>query len=145
MKKREVLMKLVDLNELQADIVSGEYGFDEDAFQQNVDDKAELIEDLEKLDGGFNALFERVKEQLEGNKEAYKDEITVMQELIREITELAAKVETKEKQNKALIQNQFLNMRKEIHNAKRSTQMANTYYKNMNKLNFEPQFMDKKE
>lgn len=142
-KKREILTELVVLNDEQEKIVSKQE-FDEADFNKNVADKAELIDELDKLDDGFNSLFERVKEQLNADRSSYAVQIKTMQELIRDVTELAAKVEAKEQRNKALVENTFASMRKQISNARRSTQMANTYYKSMNKLNYEPQFMDKK-
>lgn len=142
-KKKDILTKLVALNDVQENIIN-KPEFDETDFNKNVDDKAELIEQLIKFDEGFNVVFERVKEQLSENKEAYSAQIKVMQELIKEVTELAANVEAKENRNKSLVESRFAAMRREINDAKRSTQMANTYYKNMNKLNYEPQFMDKK-
>ncbi len=142
-KKKDILTKLVALNDVQENIIN-KPEFDETDFNKNVDDKAELIEQLIKLDEGFNVVFERVKEQLSENKEAYSAQIKVMQGLIKEVTELAANVEAKENRNKSLVESRFAAMRREINDAKRSTQMANTYYKNMNKLNYEPQFMDKK-
>ncbi len=142
-KKKDILKKLTELNDEQENIIN-QPEFDETVFNKNVDHKAELIEKLIKLDEGFNSVFERVKEQLNGNRAAYASQIKNMQGLIREVTELAAQVETKEKRNRSLVESRFAAMRKEISNVRRNTQMANTYYKNMNKLNYEPQFMDKK-
>lgn len=141
--KKDILDRLIVLNDEQEKIASAEE-FDDEAFRDNVDKKAELIDEMVKLDDGFNSLFERVKGQLETDREAYRDEIAAMQQLIRDITDRATSVEAKEARNRVLIQNKFLNMRKEVQNAKRSSQMANTYYKNMNKINYEPHFMDKK-
>ena len=141
--KTEILDNLIVLNDEQERIASADT-FDDAAFRANVDSKAELIERLEKLDDGFNSLFARVKEQLEADREAYRDDIAKMQQLIRDVTERAATVEAKETRNRVLIQNKFMAMRKEVQLAKKSSKMANTYYKNMNKLNYEPHFMDKK-
>lgn len=142
-KKRDILGKLILLSEEQKVIV-GEVEFDDKAFQKNVDAKDELIQQMLKMDEGFDLVFGRVKEQLSDKKEQYAEEIKVMQGLIREVTELAARVETQENRNKDLITAKFSQMRKEVQNAKRSTQMANKYYKSMNKIDFEPQFMDQK-
>lgn len=141
--KQKILEKLVLLNEEQTKLVTAE-DFDENAFQQNMEDKGDLIENMIKLDEGFNMVFTRIKEQLDGKRELYREEITTMQKLIKTVTELGVQVEAQEARNKILVQNKFTNMRKDIQNAKRSTQMANTYYKNMNKLNYEPHFMDQK-
>ena len=74
----------------------------------------------------------------------YADEIKEMQQLIRNITELSAKVETGEKRNKALADKQFSMLKKEVKEAKRSSQMASKYYKSMSQVDFTPQFVDKK-
>ena len=116
----------------------------EDAFQENMDRKGTLIDNLEKLDEGFDSLFQRIKKELDQNKDQYKNEIKQMKQLITRVTELGVKVEAQEARNKVLIQNKFTQMRQDIQTAKRSTKMANTYYQNMNKLNYEPQFVDKK-
>lgn len=142
-KKQDILKKLAALNDEQSNIVNASE-FDGEAFQKNVDDKDVLVSELLKMDEGFTALFNRVKEQLLQNKEQYADDINTMKQLIKEVTELGVKVETQEARNKELIGGRFRTMRKEVQNAKRSTQMANEYYKNMNKLSTEPQFMDRK-
>ena len=41
----------------------------------NMGQKDELIQKLTALDDGFETLYERVKEQLSTNKDAYKDQI----------------------------------------------------------------------
>lgn len=141
--KISILEKLVVLNDEQEKIALADK-FDDEAFTSNVDEKGTLIDELEKLDEGFNALFNRLRGQLQDNREKYRDEIADMQQQIRCITELSATVEAKEHRNRSLIQSRFQTMRKEVQTAKRSSQMASTYYKSMNKLNYEPHFMDKK-
>ncbi len=106
--------------------------------------KAELIDQLERLDDGFASLFARVREQLDGRKEQYAGEIKSMQQLIRKVTELSVKVEAQEQRNKVLADKQFSTLKKEVREAKRSTQMASRYYKSMSKVDIAPQFMDKK-
>lgn len=143
MIKISILEKLIVFNDEQEKIALADR-FDDEAFMSNVDKKGALIDELDKLDEGFNALFNRLKEQLQDNREKYSAEIADMQQQIRRITELSATVEAKEYRNRSLIQSRFQTMRKEVQTAKRSSQMASTYYKSMNKLNYEPHFMDKK-
>ena len=69
-QKKIILDKLILLTQTQQSIVSEEQ-VDWDAFDANVDEKAELIEKLSKQDEGFNAVFERIKPELENNKEKY--------------------------------------------------------------------------
>mgnify|MGYP001000551866 CR=1 FL=1 len=138
--KKDILEKVIVLSEAQNGILAAAE-FDEKAFRENIDEKAELIDKIERLDDGFNSLFARVKETLDGHKDEYKSEITVIKELIKNVTELAVRVQAR---NKVLAENRFAQMRKEVSNAKRNTQAASTYYNSMNKLNFEPHLMDQK-
>ena len=141
--KKDILTQLVELNEAQKEIFLNGH-FTEEAFRSNIDSKDELVSKLIKMDEGFNSLFNRVKEELDGNRTAYSSEIAQLQSLIREITELSARVETQEARNKLIVQDYFMNMKRDVRNAKQNAKMANTYYKNMNKINYEPHFMDKK-
>ena len=141
--KKDILEKVIVLSEAQNGILAAAE-FDEKAFRENIDEKAELIDKIERLDDGFNSLFARVKETLDGPKDEYKSEITVIKELIKSVTELAVRVQAQEARNKVLAENRFAQMRKEVSNAKRNTQAASTYYNSMNKLNFEPHLMDQK-
>lgn len=141
--KKDILTQLVELNEAQKEIFSNQH-FTEEAFRSNIDVKDELVTKLIKMDEGFNSLFNRVKEELESNRALYSGEIAQLQSLIREITELSARVETQEARNKLIVQDYFMNMKRDVRNAKQNAKMANTYYKNMNKINYEPHFMDKK-
>lgn len=141
--KKDILEKVIVLSEAQNGILAAAE-FDENAFRENIDEKAELIDKIERLDDVFNSLFTRVKETLDGHKDEYKLEITVIKELIKSVTELAVRVQAQEARNKVLAENRFAQMRKEVSNAKRNTQAVSTYYNSMNKLNFEPHLMDQK-
>ena len=141
--KKSILEKITILNEEQKKIA--EFDFDEQNFTKVVDKKSELIDNIVRLDDGFNSLFERVKKMLEGNKDKYKSQIAQIQQLIRDVTALAVKVEAQEKRNKNLIEKQFSLLKKDIYSAKDNASKMNSYYKNMNKLGYESQFMDRKQ
>lgn len=144
LKKKEVLESIVLASEKQREIVSAEE-VDWDAFERSVETKGVLIENLSKLDEGFQTIYDRVKEELEKNKETHKSEIAVMQELIRRITELSAKVETLELRNKSLIEKHFAREHQRIKQSKVGSKVAMEYYQRMNKINMvDPQLMDRK-
>ena len=71
LKKKEVLETIVKLNEEQT-IIIGEEDFNEDMLHDNSDKKDECISQLDKLDEGFQSLFDRIKKELDENPEAYK-------------------------------------------------------------------------
>ena len=143
-KKREILDKIISLNEEQDSILS-ETELDDNAFDANMKAKGGCIDELDKLDEGFQSLYNRVKEELENNKESYSDEIAAMKTLIRTVTELGAKIEVQEARNKVKVEDMFRRERQEHKEAKRSASMAKSYYQNMNRLSSEPQFMDTKQ
>ena len=91
-KKEQVLDKIIELDTVQKNQLE-DPNLTPDDFDDVVEQKSKLIEQLDNLDSGFEKLFERVKEELEGNKETYKEEICIMQDHIRKITD--KKPETK--------------------------------------------------
>ena len=91
-KKADILRQLQLLCMEQSDILDDE-NMKPDEFEANVDKKAGLIEKLSELDEGFDMLFERVKAELDSNREQYKEQIHHMQELIREITDRSVQIQ----------------------------------------------------
>lgn len=119
---------------------------DPDQFEQNVEEKAALVEQLAGLDAGFERVYARIKEELPQQKAQYQDEIKRLQKLIAEITARSTSIQAEEARNKELAQKKFATVRKQIKEAKTSRQVVNQYYQNMMKLNFvDPQFMDDKQ
>lgn len=144
LKKKEILESILLASEKQREIVSAE-NVDWDAFDRSIDAKGILIDNLTKLDDGFQNIYDRVREELSGNKDKYKTDIITMQELIHNVTELGAQVETLELRNKALIEKRFTEEHKQIKQSKVGSKVAMEYYQKMNKLNVvDPQLMDRK-
>ena len=101
-KKIQVLDSIIDANERQKAGLENP-NLDPDDFDKIVEEKSKYIEHLDLLDQGFDKLFERVKEALNNNKEAYKNEIREMQALITTITEKSNKIQVQETRNKDLL------------------------------------------
>ena len=143
-KKADILRQLQLLWMEQSDILDDE-NMMPDEFEANVDKKAGLIEKLSELDEGFDMLFERVKAELDSNREQYKEQIHHMQELIREITDRSVQIQATEARNKEKAKKQFSGIRSKIREVKQSGKAVSTYYQNMMKMNTaEPQFWDSK-
>lgn len=141
--KKSVLEKIVAFNEEQKKIVSSD-DFDGNLFRENVNKKAQLVEEINRLDAGFDDLFRRVREVLDADKASYSNQIATMKTLIKDVTDLAVKVEADEARNKRLVEKKFAELRKGVQTAKTNVQKTNAYYQNMNKLDTSPQFMDQK-
>lgn len=114
-------------------------------FDQYVEEKGNLIDQLVKLDEGFEALYEKIGEEVVAQKELYAEQIKNLQALITDVTEKSVSVQAQEARNKTLIEQYFKKQRQEIKKSKQNTKAAYGYYKSMSNINtVDPQFMDQK-
>jgi predicted nuclease with TOPRIM domain len=145
-KKKAILTQLIEKTESQRDIFKDETAEpDWDKFDSIIDEKDKIINNLVELDGGFENLFNRVKDELNNNKEKYKSKIALMQQLISDVTDLSTKLEALEARNKSLIEQKVSAGRQNLRSSKVSSQVAMNYYNKMNKINnVDPQLMDMK-
>lgn len=143
-KKSQVLDKILELSKGQSAWLE-DSALTPEEFEANVEKKSALIEELEGLDNGFEALYERVEGQLKENREQYREEIRTMQKLIGQITDKSVEIQTVEARNKEQVEARFSTIRKQIKQVKDSQKIVKEYYKNMQKMNYvDPQFMDNK-
>lgn len=143
-KKSQVLDKIIEQGNLQETILKQDK-FDMDAFEKSIDEQNRLIEDLDKLDRGFESLYDRIREELLTHKEKYTVEIKRMKELIQQITDKVVIVNAAELRNKRMAENQFKKEKIAIQQSVSKSKVARDYYNSMNKLNcVAPQFYDSK-
>lgn len=143
-KKLQILDELTDYTMQQQELLKVEE-LDYEAFDRLVDQKDPLIQRIMELDQGFETVYDRIKEQLLGNKEQYAAQIKALQSLIGELTDKCVKLQTMEQRNKSAIEQQFRKSREKIRKGRQNKQAALNYYKNMNNANYvPPQFLDDK-
>lgn len=143
-KKNRILDLIVEKNKEQRILFTDET-LPPERLEENIKEKGDLVDQLNQLDDGFEQVYNRVREILNKEKEAYRDEIKKMQELIREITDKSATIQAQEQRNKELAAQKFASVKKEIRKARTSTKAASQYYKSMAKMNVvDSQFLDKK-
>ncbi|SEW08971.1 PDDEXK family nuclease [[Clostridium] fimetarium] len=142
-KKVLILNQIIGFNHKEKQLLQNE-PFDMDDFDVNMKEKAAVLDQLIFLDDGFTAVFNRVKLELDNNKHQYEEQIKQMKILISKVTELSVKIQSEEARNKELAHKQFSSIKKEVKLANRSERMASQYYKAMNMVDSEPQFLDKK-
>lgn len=144
-KKIEIMKKIEEENTRQKEILLNSEDVNLEAFDKTLDIKGEYIDELEKLDDGFQSLFDRVKQEVGDNKKTYADQIKRMQELIHEIMDRSASIEAAEHRNKKLAENYFSSEREKMATGKRSSAAAFNYYTTMNNFkDIPPQFLDTK-
>ncbi len=133
-KKLKLLDQAIEIDKEQEELIKGDKP-DTEALDANIDAKGALVSELNTLDIGFESMYAKVRDELINNKEAHKDEIKRLQELIRQITEKVAEVEAYESRSRINIENYLKKRRKKLQNSKMSTKAANTYAINMRKMN----------
>ena len=144
-KKNELLDRMIRQNVVQEEILKQEE-FDMDAFDAAIDKQSDYVEQLDRLDQGFESVYDRFREELIENKDRYRSEITRMKEQIQQITDKIVTLNAGNMRNKMLAENQFRKKRQEIGSGASKNKVAKNYYNNMNKLNYvSPQFYDNKQ
>lgn len=134
-KKNKLLDQMILQNSVQEGILKQEE-FDMDAFDAAIDKQSSYVEELDKLDQGFEAVYDRTREELINNKEQYSTEIKRMKEQIQQITDKIVTLNAGNMRNKMLAENQFKKKKHEISNGVSKNRAARNYYNNMNNLNY---------
>lgn len=132
-KKIELLDTIMALNVLQKDMLENP-DLDPDELEENLNRKADLVEQLSKLDDGFSQIYDRVRADLTENRGAYSEDITQMKRDITAIMDKSTAIQSQEKRNQVLMQQKFTSVKKQIKEVKKSRQAVNSYYRNMMKM-----------
>ncbi|RKJ19916.1 flagellar protein FliT [bacterium D16-50] len=143
-RKLQVMEEIQKYNMRQQEIFqSGEV--DIDKFDEYVSEKGVLIDKLTALDSGFEKLYAKVSEELQGSREQYADQIRTLQGLVTQVTDRSVDIQAQEARNKKLVEDFFRRERDGIKIGRKSTKAAIGYYKTMSKTAVvAPQFMDSK-
>ena len=98
-RKLEVLQKIQEYNKRQEEVFSAEK-VDIRQFDAAVEEKQHLIDEVVRLDDGFEILYEKLAKELEGNRQRYAAQIKEMQAKVAKVTELSVSVQAQEARNK---------------------------------------------
>ena len=143
-KKIGILDEILQITEKQKTVLEMP-SVDYEAFDKFANEKEPLIEQLNKLDEGFEILYEKVKKDLETHKDECVDCIAQMKQLIKAVMEKSTSIQALEARNKQTIEAVFRKERQACSQGKKSMQVALGYYRNMNNSQIvPPQFMDQK-
>lgn len=114
-------------------------------IEEKEDKKKEYLKVLEQADEGFETVYNRVKEELEDNKNAYETEIKTMQGLIKKITDYTVKIKAQEVRNKQMMELFFQQKKQEIRAYKNNQKTAKNYTNYMtNQVGGQSFFVDNK-
>lgn len=144
-RKLEVLQKIQEYNKRQEEIFSAQ-NVDISQFDAAVEEKQRLIDEVVRLDDGFEILYEKLAKELEGNRQRYAAQIRQLQAKVTKVTELSVSVQAQEARNKKLIENYFAGERTKIGQRRKSAKSAFDYYKSMSGAGYvPPQMYDSKQ
>ncbi len=129
-KKIDVLNEIHVKNEEQLKLAKA-VPFSLEDFDKNAEEKTVLIYKLNKLDEGFDLVYGKIKDELKSNKDAYKDEIRTMQELIGKITDLSVKIQAEEARNKSAMESAFKAERTKLNVGRSSVRAIKSYNQTM--------------
>lgn len=143
-KKLGILNQIREKNEQQRILLLDQELAPED-FEENINTKAALVDQLELLDQGFEEIYARIRKQLDAGKEQYKVQIRRLQELIRQVTAVGNSIQAEEQRNYKLAQEKFESVKKQVREVKASHKAVSQYYRNMTKTQYlDAQFLDNK-
>ena len=143
-KKSVVLDEIIEYNNAQECLLKQEKISLED-LDENMNQKDILVQRVTELDEGFETLFERIREQLQANRDLDREQIGRLQGLIAQVTEKSVSVQAQEARNKKLIEDYFAAERGQLRQGIKASKAAYGYYKSMSNSNaVPPHFMDQK-
>lgn len=98
-RQKSVLQDILEVTKEQGKIAAGEE-FDEKAFEETLTKKEGLITRLNETDDGFVSVYGRVRNEVKGNTDLYKEELKQLQSLIKECTDISVEIKVLEERNR---------------------------------------------
>lgn len=133
-RKKQYLSDILALTKEQETLAKAKK-FDEDAFEDIIEKKDVLINNVNEIDKGFTSVYDRVRSEVLENKDVYKTELMAMQRLIKECVDVGMEIEALEERNRAALEQVFAKGFKGIKQVKQSKSVANKYYQSMSNGN----------
>ncbi|MCM1026292.1 MAG: flagellar protein FliT [Roseburia sp.] len=144
-KKLKVLAKIRDYNQRQEELFRSD-DVKLERFDEYVEEKGALIDEVTALDNGFETLYGKVAEELKDNREKYAGQIRRLQELVSRVTEESVSIQAQEARNKKLVEDYFHKQKMNIGQSRKNSKAVFDYYRSMSQANAaQPQFMDNKQ
>lgn len=129
-RKKHYLEEILQMTKEQTALATPET-FDEETFSKLVDQKEVLIANINEGDKGFASVYDRVKQEIQADPAAYREDLRSIQELIRQCVDLGMKIEAVEERNRAAMEQVFSVKFQGVRQVKQSKTVANKYYKSM--------------
>lgn len=126
-RKLEVLEFIYDRTKRQEALLVDD-DMDTDVFMQIIKEKNTHIDELTRIDEGFDRLFHYVEAEIQKNKNMYKEQIQQMQNNISAIVELGVQIQALEQQNNEHFEMFLAKKRSKIRSFHEGSRTLNKYY-----------------
>ena len=142
--KQELLKKIYQVTLEQEAILDTE-PVSEEAFENTLSEKEELLKLLEQYDQGFENTFGRIREAVLADQNEYRARIETMQQLIKTLTDQGVRIQALEQKNKRKLDIYLDTQRQQIKAFNVSNRTVSNYYKSISGAGKgEAYYMDKK-
>lgn len=129
-KKLQIMAKIQEYTLCQQEIFQAESA-DLEKYDEYVDKKDALVDELTALDNGFETLYRNVAGELEANRGKYAEQIRRLQALVTRVTEESVAIQTQEARNKKLVEDYFHRERSNITQSRKTSKAAYDYYRRL--------------
>ncbi len=131
LQRKKRLLSLILKGTREQETLLKDDELDMDRFNEIIEEKGQHIDELNKIDEGFDSLFRYVEKEINQNRMAYKKEIQDMQKLIGEVSELGIQIQALEHQNSGHFKVYLAEQRKMIRDFHVNNRTVSSYYQNM--------------
>lgn len=143
-KQVEVLKNILEITKEQKALAECE-DFDEILLEESLNKKEVLIVKLNELDDGFTNIYGRVRREVMEKKALYEEELTQMQSLIKECTDLGVQIKVLEERNREKLTQCFSGKHKQYGSKRTAASVASHYHQTMNNTKIlDSYFVDRK-
>lgn len=129
-QKVDVLKEIRQKNAEQLELTK-DTPFPFEKFDKICEDKKVLIYKVNKLDEGFELVYDEIRSELAGNRELYKEEIAKLQKLITEVTDLGTTIQAEEARNKNAMEAALRSERSKLKQGRSSVKAVQSYSQTM--------------
>jgi len=132
LSKKKSLEALLIYTKEQQQLLAEEL-FDMKAFNTLIKKKQQDINNIVQIDDGFAQSYKRIRNQVEKHPAMYADYIRLIQENLKEISELSTEISVLEEKNNMTFKNVSKKTKEYIRSFRTNKKSVVNYYKNYNK------------
>ena len=144
-KKEDVLRLILEKSKEQLEIVEADE-FDEQAFDNCFNDKDSLLEEMNRLDEGFDGVYNRIKVELKANLDDYKPQVASLQQLIRSTMDIGSEIHLTENKVKDALPAALSERKKNLLDKRVTANNVASYYRASKMMSVQDSyFMDHKQ